>query len=210
MAETCHAQPAARREALALRELWPVVPHGVKLSLGSADGLDLERARALGRLARELRAPALSEHAAFTRAAGREIGHLTSLPFTRQAVRVVARNVATARRLLPDVPLLLENVAWTLRWPEDAMSEGDFHHELTRATGCGLLLDLGNVYANARNAGLEPLALLRSYPLEAVGMLHLAGGAWEHGFYADTHAHAVPEAVFDSSARCSTHAARCR
>lgn len=196
VAETCFAQKAARREACALAEIWPVVPHGVKLSLGSADGIDLERARRLAALARELRAPAVSEHVSLTRAGGRDIGHLTALPFSRAAVRVMADNVDRARRLLPDVPFLLENIAWTVRWPEDEMDEGDFHAAVAEATGCDLLLDLGNLYANARNAGVAPEALLRRYPLERVAMVHIAGGAHDGGFYVDTHADPVPEPVF--------------
>jgi uncharacterized protein (UPF0276 family) len=196
VAETCFAQPAAWREARALAELWPVVPHGVKLSLGSAGPLDRERARRLGRLARELGAPAVSEHVALTRAGGKEIGHLTGLPFTRDAVKVLARNVDAARRLLPDVPLLLENVAWTFRWPEDEMAEADFYHEVVQATGCALLLDVANLYANARNAGLDPGRALDAHPLDRVAMVHVAGGVLEEGFYLDTHAHAVPDGVF--------------
>jgi uncharacterized protein len=197
VADTCFAQPSAWREARAIAELKPVVPHGVKLSLGSADGIELARARKLGTLARELRAPAISEHVAFTRAGGREIGHLTPLPFTREAVRVVARNVAAARRVLPDVPLLLENVAWTFRWPEDEMAEADFYVAVAEATGCDLLLDLANLYANAVNSGIEPGRALSGYPLDRVAMVHVAGGAVEDGFYLDTHANAVPNAVFD-------------
>ncbi|XXX79859.1 DUF692 domain-containing protein [Sorangium sp. So ce134] len=196
VAEACFASPAARREASAIARIWPVVPHGVKLSLGSAEGVDLDRARRLGALCRELAAPVVSEHVAFVRGGGREIGHLTALPYTSEAARVVARNVAAARRALPDIPLLLENAARTLRFPDDALDEGSFYAEVAARTGCDLLLDVGNVYANAVNAGVDPGALARSYPLERVAMIHVAGGALEHGFYFDTHAHPVPEPVF--------------
>jgi uncharacterized protein len=196
VADTCFAQPAAWREARAIAELKPVVLHGVKLSLGSAEGVDLVRARKLGALARELRAPAITEHVALTRSGDREIGHLTSLPFTREAVRAVARNVAAVRRVLPDVPLLLENVAWTFRWPEDELPEGAFYAEVAAATGCELLLDVANLYANARNAGVSPAQALREHPLDRVGMVHVAGGLLEDGFFLDTHAHPVPEEVF--------------
>jgi len=197
VAETCFAQPAARREARAIAELWPVIPHGLKLSLGSADGIDLDKARKLGALARELGAQGISEHVALTRGGSRDIGHLTALPFTREAVAVLARNVAAARRVLPDVPLWLENIAWTFRWPEDALPEGDFYQQVVEATGCDLLLDVANLYANARNAGVDPAKALRSYPLDRVAMVHVAGGIEDAGFYEDTHAHRVPDAVFD-------------
>lgn len=196
VAEACFASPAARREASAIARIWPVVPHGVKLSLGSASGIDMERARRLGALCRELSAPVVSEHVAFVRGGGREIGHLTALPYTLEAARAVARNVAAARRALPDIPLLLENAACTLRFPGDALGEGDFYAEVVDRTGCDLLLDVGNVYANAVNAGVDPGELVGSYPLERVAMIHIAGGVVEHGFYFDTHAHPVPAPVF--------------
>ena len=198
VAETCFTQKSTRREAQALARVWPVVPHGVKLSLGSAEGLDESRVLRFASLARELRAPMVSEHIAFTRGGGREIGHLTHLPRTREAVRVVARNVARLRTKLPDVPLLLENVAANFDWPahEEEMDEGAFYTEIAEATGCPLLLDVGNLYANAVNAGLDPSRVLAGYPLERVAMLHIAGGISEDGFYFDTHAHAVPDGVF--------------
>jgi uncharacterized protein (UPF0276 family) len=197
VAEACFASPAARREAVAVSRVWPVVPHGVKLSLGSAEGIDLDRARRLGALARELRATVVTEHVAFVRAGGREIGHLTQVPFTRESVRVVAKNVAALRRELPDVPLLLENTAWTFRWPGDELDEPTFFAEIVERTGCDLLLDLGNLYANARNANLYPAAVLAAYPLDRVGMVHIAGGVLDEGFYFDTHAHPVPDAVLE-------------
>lgn len=201
VAEACFASPASRREAIAISRVWPVVPHGVKLSLGSAEGIDLDRARRLGALARELRSPVITEHVAFVRAGGREIGHLTQIPFTHEALRVVARNVTAARRCLPDVPFLLENAAWTFRWPDDEIDEGAFYTQIAERTGCDLLLDLGNLHANAINGGRDPVALLDAYPLDRVAMVHIAGGFLEDGFYFDTHADPVPEGVFDLLAR---------
>ncbi len=196
VAENVFGKSPLRREVLALSEVWPVIPHGIGLSLGSAEGIDRERARRLGKLARDLRAGVVSEHVALTRAEGRELGHLIAVPFTREAVAVVGRNVAAARRQLPDVPLLLENVAWTLRFSEDEMTEGQFYDEIGSATGCGLLLDVANLFANSRNSGCSPDEALAQFPLERVAMLHVAGGHWEDGFYADTHAHAVPDEVY--------------
>jgi uncharacterized protein (UPF0276 family) len=196
VAETCYTQRATRRETGAVAEIWPVIPHGVKLSLGSAGGIDVDRVRRLAALARELRASVVSEHVSFTRAVGVDIGHLTQLPRTREAVRVVARNVARARREL-DVPLLLENVAWSVQWPGAEMDEASFYHEVVAATGCELLLDAGNLYANAVNEGRDPREVLLGYPLDRVGMVHVAGGVWEDGFYFDTHAHPVPPAVIE-------------
>jgi len=201
VAETCWTRDRLRDEVRAAAERWPVIPHGVKLSLGSAEGIDLAHARRLGDLARELRSPWITEHASFTRAGSRDIGHLTQLPRTRAAVRTLARNVDALRRVAGDVPLALENVAWTTAWPDDEMDEATFYQEVCAATGCPLLLDLGNLHANALNEGLDPAAVLDAFPLDRVAMVHIAGGDWHvvNGarFFVDSHAHPVPEAVFD-------------
>lgn len=196
VAESCYVKPAARREAHAVAEIWPVIPHGVKLSLGAAEGIEKDRAKALGNLAKDLRAPFISEHVAFVRSGTREIGHLTGLPFTRAALSVIARNVAHARKQLPDIPLLLENIAWTFTWPESEMPEPAFYQEIAQQTGCPLLLDVGNLYANAINSGQDPVAFAAQFPLDRVAMLHLAGGVLEDAFYFDDHAHAVSDPVF--------------
>ncbi len=188
VAETCMVHPRQRDQLAALTHVWPVAVHGVKLSLGSAHGIDVDRAKQLGAVAKALRAPVISEHVAFVRGRDREIGHLTPLPRTRAAVAVVARNVATARRHLPDVPLLLENVACTLDWPDNDFDEPTFYHEVVAATDCDLLLDLSNLWANAVNHGHDPAQVLAAFPLDRVAMVHVAGGAWDDGFYFDTHA----------------------
>ena len=108
---------------------------------------------------------------AFVRAGGVEIGHLTGVPFTPTRW---PSSPATSRRpgaSLPDVRLLLENVAWSFRWPDDVLDEGDFHREVTEATGCDLLLVVGNLCANALNAAREPAELLARYPLDRVAMV---------------------------------------
>jgi uncharacterized protein (UPF0276 family) len=200
VAETCWARDRLRDEVRAAAERWPVIPHGVKLSLGSADGIDADHARRLGRLAQELHSPWITEHASFTRAGDRDIGHLTQLPRTRAAVRTLARNVNVLRRAVGDVPIALENVAWTTAWPDDEMDEATFYQEVCAATGCPLLLDLGNLHANARNEGVDPAAVLDAFPLERVAMVHIAGGDWHDvsgaRFFVDSHAHPVPAAVF--------------
>ena len=201
VAESCRA-PAVRREIVALSRVWPVVLHGVSLSPGSAAGIDPARSEWFGDLARELRASLVSEHMAFVRAGGREIGHLTELPRTREAVAVLARNVAPLRRAA--VPLLLENPARAFVWRTHEMTEGQFLHEVTAATGCPLLLDVANLHANAMNG---EVTTLEGLPLDRVGLVHVAGGDVENGYYFDTHAHAVPEPVFALAAAVLRHRA---
>jgi uncharacterized protein (UPF0276 family) len=168
--------------------------HGIGLSLGSADGLDPERVDHFAQLVGLVHPPWVSEHIAFTRAAGIDIGHLTPLPFTMEAVDTVARNVDTLRAAAPGVPLLLENIAYTFIPSGQEMTEAEFVSEVLAACDCGLLLDLENVHANARNHGYNPVEYLEALPLDRAIEVHLAGGVEHDGIYADTHSRPVPEA----------------
>ncbi len=182
-----------RRRLAALRAAVPLLLHGIGLSLGSAEGLDPARLGQIERAAAALAPPWFSEHIAWTRAGGLDLGHLTPLPFTRAAVATVARNVETLRRAIPGVPLLLENIAYTLPLPGAEMSEPEFVRAVVEAAGTGLLLDLENVHANTANHGGDPFGYLAALPLDRVVEVHLAGGVWHQGEYADTHTRPVPE-----------------
>jgi uncharacterized protein (UPF0276 family) len=188
---------SARREIAALRSAVPVLLHGISLSLGGAEGLDSARLDHFARLVDTVEPPWMSEHIAFTRAGRADIGHLAPLPFTREAVETVARNVAMLRRRVPGVPLLLENIAYTVELPGAEMSEGEFVRSVLEAADCGLLLDLENVHANSLNHGYDPVEYLHSLPLDRVVEVHLAGGAWQDSHYADTHTRPVPEESWD-------------
>ena len=187
------AGPAAVRDLGLIRDAVPVLLHGIGLSLGSAEGLDPERVRHTARVAGAVSPPWFSEHIAFTRAGGIEIGHLTPLPFTREAVATVARNVAELKRALPGLPILLENIAYPFALPGAEMSEADFVRAVVEEADAGLLLDLENVHANARNHGYDAVEYLESLPLERVGEVHLAGGVVHDGQYVDSHTRPVPE-----------------
>ncbi|SDZ11117.1 hypothetical protein SAMN05444365_105370 [Micromonospora pattaloongensis] len=171
-----------------------VVPHGVRLSLGGAEPVEPQRVGHLARVAELLRAPLVSEHIAYVRAGGMEAGHLLPLPRTRAAVDAVVANVARTRAELP-VPIALEPIAALFDWPDDELTEAQFLTEILDRTDALLLLDIANVYANARNRGTDPLALLDALPLDRIAYVHVAGGDEHDGIYHDTHTHAVPEAV---------------
>jgi uncharacterized protein (UPF0276 family) len=174
----------------------PVIPHGVSLSLGSPDPPDSERLARLGRLATRLEAPLVSEHLAFVRAEGLETGHLLPLTRTRQALDIVVANVLSAKQAL-SLPLALENVATLLEWPHAEMDEATFLAEVLTRADVLLLLDIENVYANARNHGWDPLAYLDRLPLDRLAYVHIAGGTERRGLYHDTHTHPIPGPVFD-------------
>ena len=174
-----------------------VIPHGISLSLGGAEPVDRDRVRALADLAQRVGAPLVSEHVAFVRAGGVESGHLLPVPRTRAALETLVENVKVARDILGPVPLALENISTLFEWPDAQVPEADFVTELLDRTDSLLLLDIANVWANAKNLGGDPIALLRGLPLHRLAYCHVGGGEERDGVYHDTHAASVPAGVFD-------------
>ncbi|WP_067830746.1 DUF692 domain-containing protein [Nocardia inohanensis] len=196
--------PGARDGAVAVPEELaalitrgiPAVPHGISLSLGGAEAVDERRVRHLSECARAVGAPLVSEHIAFVRAGGLEAGHLLPVPRTREALDALSRNISRTQAEL-EVPLAVENIATLFDWPDAEYTEAEFLSELIERTGVYLLLDIANVYANARNRDLDPLAELLRLPTERLAYCHVAGGRETGGRYHDTHVHAVPHEVLD-------------
>jgi len=174
----------------------PVVAHGVSLSLGSGDAPDAARLRRLGRVARRLRSPLVSEHLAFVRGGGLETEHLLPICRTPETLEVVVENVRRAQESLP-LPLAIENIASLFEWPGEQIPEAVFLRELSLRTGCKLLLDTSNLYANALNFDWDVEAYLDAIPFERVAYVHTAGGRYVGDFYRDTHAHAVEEGCLE-------------
>ncbi len=206
VAESVHGHGPLPDGLAGLRERGvPVVPHGVRLSLGGAEAVDADRVTRFAAVAERLGAPLASEHIAFVRAGGVEAGHLLPLPRTREAVAATTANVRRVQAEL-SVPLALEPIAALFDWPDDELTEAQFVTEILDATGALLLLDVANVYANARNRGADPVALLDELPLDRVAYVHVAGGAEHDGVYHDTHTDAVGPAVLDLLAElCARH-----
>ncbi|KXO89694.1 endonuclease [Tsukamurella pulmonis] len=188
-----------------------VVPHGVTLGIAGADRPDSGRLRRLADLALAFDAPLVSEHVAFVRAGGigldgdvtigphddvLEAGHLMPAPRTPEALDVLVENVHFAQAALP-VPLALENIAALFAWPEDDYDEPAYLRELVERTGVRLVLDLANVYASCTARGVDAVAELRRYPLEAVAYVHIAGGRFDGDLYLDTHADPICPEVLD-------------
>ncbi|HKP85251.1 MAG TPA: DUF692 domain-containing protein [Blastocatellia bacterium] len=182
-------------EQLAERNV-KVAPHGVSLSLGGAEPPCGKRLSQLARLAERLNSPMVSEHVAFVRAGGIEAGHLLPLPRTHEALDVLVENILEAKRALP-VPLALENIATLFEWPHAEMDEVTFLTEALRRTDTLLLLDVSNLYANARNHDLDAIEFLDRLPLDRLAYVHIAGGVTRAGLYHDTHAHRIPAGALD-------------
>jgi uncharacterized protein (UPF0276 family) len=190
------APPEKLRELDLLAAHFPLIPHGLNLSLGSAEGLDPAYLAKFAALAGRVRSPYWSEHLAFTRAAGVEIGHLTPLPFTREAVETVRRNVAEARGWIGG-PVILENITYNVRLPGAEMDEAEFLTAVLEEADCGLLLDVTNLWINGQTHGFDPVAFLDRIPLERVVQLHFVGCCRQGDRWIDGHGHPTPEPIWE-------------
>ena len=189
---------ASRAHVSALRTLAKQVPlmlHGVGLGLASTLPADPGRLDAMGRIVERVQPECWSEHLAFVRAGGREIGHLAAPPRTRATIEGAAENVARARRVV-GAPPLLENVATLIDPPGSDQDEPTWIAEVVEALDVELLLDLHNLHANAVNFGFDARAALARLPLHRVAVVHLAGGRFI-GRLLDDHRHDVPDEVFE-------------
>jgi uncharacterized protein (UPF0276 family) len=179
----------------AIREHYPMVMHGVSLSIGSTDALDWAYLRALKALARELEPAWISDHLCWTGAHGFNSHDLLPLPYTEETVRHLCERIAQVQDFLGR-RLLLENVSSYLGYRADEMSEWDFIAEVAGRADCLLLLDVNNVYVNARNHGFETRAYLDAMPPDRVWQIHIAGHTDNGDHLIDTHDHEVCDAVW--------------
>ncbi|MDY0872550.1 MNIO family bufferin maturase [Dongia rigui] len=184
-----------RRHLLELRRHYPMVMHGVSLSIGSTAPLERDYLRALKSLADEIEPAWISDHLCWTGIAGRNMHDLLPLPFTEEALdHVVGRVMAVQEHL--GAPILLENTSSYVTYPESAMPEWEFIVALAKRTGCALLLDVNNVYVNSVNHGFNPLTFIDALPKTLVRQIHLAGHE-DHGTHIiDTHDHDVAPPVW--------------
>ena len=172
------------------RAHYPLSLHGVGLSLGSTDPLDARHLESLRRLI-DRYAPALvSEHLCWCSTGGRHANELLPLPLTEEALAHVCARIHEAQERLGH-RLLVENVSAYVRFRHSTIPEWEFFAEVSRRTGCGLLLDVNNVYVNAVNQQFDARAYIDALPADAVEEIHLAGFDEAGGCLIDTHGRAV-------------------
>ncbi|MFO1316961.1 MAG: DUF692 domain-containing protein [Burkholderiales bacterium] len=169
-----------------VRADYPVALHGVGMSLGSADPLDTGHLARLARLAERIEPAAVSEHLCWSGIDGRHFNDLLPLPYTSEALAHVCARVAAVQDFLGR-ELLVENVSAYYAFPEDEIPEYEFVAAVAARTGCRLLVDVNNIYVNARNHGIDPLAYLAAIPPAAVAEIHLAGFDASGPIVIDTH-----------------------
>lgn len=178
-----------------IRSRYPLSFHGVGLSLGSTDPIDLQHLQKLKALIDRFEPAFVSEHLSWSSVDGRFLNDLLPLPFTPESLKHICSRIDEVQEVLQR-PLIIENITRYLTWRDSSIPEGVFLAEVATKTGCGILLDINNIYVNATNFHLDPLDVLKAIPASAVWEIHLAGfdrfGRW----LLDTHGQAVHRDVW--------------
>jgi len=187
--------PKYTRALRTLSAQVPVTLHAVGLGMASTIPADRKRLNAMARLVETVRPDSWSEHFAFVRAGGIELGHLAAPSRNANSIEGTLRNLDTAVRAIGSSPSM-ENVATMLDPPGSTVTEAEWLSRVVLQSKCGLLLDLHNVHTNATNFGFDPLQFVRSLPLEQVRTIHLAGGKMVGRRILDDHLHDVPDPVY--------------
>lgn len=178
-----------------IREIYPISAHGVGLSLGSAEGLQEDHLLGLKQFYQEFDPFIVSEHLSWSRHKGAYLNDLLPVPYTQDALDVFIRNISHAQDVFQK-RLLIENPSTYLSFKENDYREPDFLKALCDRTGCGLLLDINNVFVSSVNGKLDPQAYLEAISKSDVGQYHLAGHARYPDVYIDDHAAAVCDEVW--------------
>ncbi|WP_119304040.1 MNIO family bufferin maturase [Dongia deserti] len=175
---------------MAIRERYPMVMHGVSLSIGSTDPLNMDYLARLKALAARVEPAIVSDHLCWTGVAGLNMHDLLPLPLTEEALAHVAARVDQVQSFLGR-ELALENASTYVTFAQDAIPEWEFLAEIARRTGCRLLLDVNNIYVSAFNHDFRAIDYIDAIPREAVAYIHLAGHENNKTYIIDTHDHPV-------------------
>jgi len=179
----------------AMRARYPIVLHGVSMSIGAARGLDARYLRALAALAARVQPLWISDHLCWTGVHGRQLHDLLPLPYSEEALRIVARNLRQAQDALGR-RLVLENVSSYAEYRASTMTEWEFLAALAEEADCLLLLDVNNVYVSSVNHGYDAARFIDAMPVGRVQQIHLAGHT-DHGTHiVDTHDQPIADPVW--------------
>ncbi|MGA2399848.1 MAG: DUF692 domain-containing protein [Steroidobacteraceae bacterium] len=179
-----------------IRGRFPLVMHGVSLSIGSTDPIDRQYLADVRELARRIEPAWISDHLCWTGVEGRNVHDLLPLPYTEEALACVVARVSEVQDLLGR-QILLENVSSYLTYRSSEMAEWEFLGEVARRADCAILLDINNIYVSAVNHGFDALRYLRAVPKERVRQFHLAGHSDMGDHLIDTHDHPIVAPVWN-------------
>ena len=179
-----------------IRERYPLVLHGVSMSIGSTQPLDRNYLGQLQALAARVEPRWISDHLCWTGVAGRNMHDLLPLPYTEEALANVVERVRTVQDILGR-RVLLENVSSYVTYRDSEVTEWEFLREIVQRADCLLLLDVNNIYVSSVNHEFDPLEYLQAIPVERVQQIHLVGHENHGDYLIDTHDHPVPDPVWE-------------
>ena len=169
-----------------IAERYPIVMHGVSLSIGSTDPVNFDYLRRLKALAKRTRAVWVGDHVCWTGVAGRNGHDLLPIPYNEETLRHLIKRIRIVQDFL-ERPVVLENPSTYMTFAASSMTEEDFIARMAEESDCGLLLDVNNVYVSGRNHSLDPFEYLHSFPYHRVVQIHLAGHTDKQTHCIDTH-----------------------
>lgn len=179
-----------------IREQYPMVMHGVSLSIGGTDPLDKAYLARLKALAKRVQPAWISDHLCWTGVHGTNLHDLMPLPYTEETVRHVADRISQVQEYLGR-QILLENVSSYVAFKDSEFTEWEFLREVAEQADCLILLDINNIHVSAFNHNFDPHAYLAAIPPERVYQFHLAGHTHEGDLIIDTHDHPIVDPVWD-------------
>ena len=179
-----------------ISERYPVVMHGVSMSLGSHDPLDMDYLKQVKELAERTQAKWISDHMCFTGVDGVNAHDLLPLPMTDEAIRHVSNKIEQAQDFLGR-QILVENASTYITYKQSNITEWDFTKAVAEESDSLILLDVNNIYVSAYDHGFDPLEYLDGIPADRVQQHHIAGHSQYDGYIIDTHDHNVVQGVWD-------------
>lgn len=179
-----------------IRELYPIVMHGVSLSIGSIEPLDYNYLKKLKALMGWVEPMWFSDHLCWTGINKLNMHDLLPLPYTEEAIDHVVERITRVQEYLGR-QMLLENVSSYISYSESQLSEWDFLAEVAERADCLLLLDINNIYVSAFNHNFDPRTYLKAMPADRICQIHLAGHTQEENLIIDTHDHPIADPVFE-------------
>lgn len=178
-----------------INEHYPMVMHGVSMSIGSSDPLNFEYLEKVKMLAKRVNARWISDHLCWTGIDQTNMHDLLPLPYTEEAIKHVASRIRIVQDYL-EQPLLIENVSSYLSYKSSQMSEAAFYSQVVEEADCLMLLDVNNIFVSGFNHNFDPLDYLKAMPVHRVQQIHLAGHLNMGDYILDTHDHDVIDSVW--------------
>lgn len=187
-----------------IREHYPMVMHGVSLSVGSSDPLDWDYLKQIKALAKRIQPRWISDHLCWTGVHGKNTHDLLPLPYTEETLKHVANRIHQIQDFLGQ-RILIENVSSYVNYKQSTLTEWEFLTEISRLADCYILLDVNNIYVSSVNHEFNPLTYIHSVPTDRIYQIHLAGHSNMDDYIIDTHDHDIVDEVWDLYAKTIQH-----